>query len=201
MLTVKKKLHQKLAKHPSRKVPRIPKHYFSRPHIPPQIQQNGRLENEQHYRYKIFLGETLRDNLPYLTINYEYKGLPPFWHERYSRHLRYTPDIYVEYHDDELKRSYYSDIEINGGIHYKNKDQILKTRERLDHIYPYLQGHKTPNREDYKIVASYIIIDVDDFEYFTINDLYLCTKSEILLGGLAPKNIRETLTGYLKVAV
>jgi hypothetical protein len=196
----RQKLHQKLAGHGHRKVPHVPKHYFLRPHIPPPTYYKGKAENKKHYDYKIFIGETLRDRLPYIDINYEYLELPTFYHERYNRYLSYTPDIFISYHDDEFKRSYYCDLEINGLIHYKNKDQILKVKERKDHIYPYLQTKKEPNKEDYSTVASYIIIEVDDFEYETITDLYHLVKTRVFEGGQHPLDLDKILFGYLKVA-
>ena len=196
----RKKLHQKLATHPHRKIPQIPKHYFLRPGIPAPTFYKGKVENKKHYIYKVFLAETLRDRLPGVNITYEYDGLPPFWHERYDRWLNYHPDIFLEYHDHDLKRSYYCDIEVNGGIHYKNKDQILKVIERKNHIYPYLQTKKEPNKEDYATIASYSIIEVDDFEYRTITELYRAVKQIFINGGLEPEDLEQVLLSYLKVA-
>lgn len=181
-------------------MPQVPSHFFTRPHVPPPQIHNGKVENKQHYEYKIFLGETLRDRLPYVTINYEYDGLPPFYHERYNRYLTYTPDIFVSWVDDANKIVYYSDVEVNGLVHYKNKDQILKVKERKDHIYPYLQSKKEPNKEDYATVAAYVIIEVDDFEYHPITDLYRNVKDLVFNGGLHPFNFDKILLSYLKVA-
>lgn len=196
----KRRLHQKLAKHPHKKLPQVPSHYFTRPCVPPPTCYQGHEENKQHYEYKVFLAETIRDRLPYVTINYEYDGLPPFWHERYNRLLTYTPDIFVSWVDDYTKAVYYSDVEINGLIHYKNRDQILKVKERKDHIYPHLQSRKEPNKEDYVTVASYIVVEVDDFKYEPITDLYRRVKDVVFTGGVEPLNFDKILVAYLKVA-
>src|SRR5215217_2584779 len=137
----KKKLHELLASKPSRKKPYIPKRYFKRPWIPPPIDpESGKPEPKEHYEYKILLGEKMRDWLPYLEINYEYYGLPSFYHARYDRFVNYRPDIFIEYHNDKKKQSWFSDIEINGLIHYKSKDQILKVKERKNLVYPTLKA-------------------------------------------------------------
>jgi hypothetical protein len=191
-----------LQKKPSRKIPKVPKSFFLRNCVPPPTIYEGKFENEKHYKYKIFLGETIRDRLPYLeSINYEYQNLPNFFHGRYNRYLTYLPDIFIKFCDDETKTFFVADIEINGIIHYKNKNQILKCKERKDHIYPYLQQSKELGKEDYRTVASYIVFDVDDFEYQTINDLFHIFKDVYLqIGGLYPPRFDAILTEYLKVA-
>jgi hypothetical protein len=200
----KLKLHQKLSKKPSRKVPNVPKSFFLRDCVPPPSTFMGKLENEKHYKYKIFLGETIRDRMPFLTsIEYDYQSLPDFFHARYDRYLSYLPDIFIKFIDDTLETIFICDIEINGLIHYKNKNQILKCKERKDHIYPYLQNYREPDREreHYKTMASYIVFDVDDFEYNTISELFDIWKIWFFgLGGVYPERFDAMLVEYLKVA-
>lgn len=154
----------------------------------------------KHYEYKVYLGETLRDNLPYLKIDYEFTGLPSFFSERHNKFVNYQPDIFIEWHDDQNKLSFFSDIEINGLVHYKSKEQILKIKERKNHIYPVLSAMKAANKPDYKTISSYIIIEKDDFEYSEINDIYAETRGQILSGGVFPVDLDIVLDNYLKVA-
>ena len=186
MLSVykKKKLHQKLANQDSRFIPIIPKEYFSRSHVPPPFIFNGKKENRKHYRYKIFLGETIRDTTPDMTINYEFNGLPSFYHARHDRFVNYQPDIFIEQTDNYHGIVRYSDIEINGGIHYKNDNQMLKNKERKDLVYPVLQNMFPADKPNLKTIASYIIIEVDDFEYRTIEDILRETLIRITKGGV-----------------
>lgn len=197
----KKSLASKLNKNPSKKIPIVPKEYFLRPHVPPPFVWNGKMENQKHYAYKIYLGEYIRDNMPFLKIDYEWNGLPSFYNERHNKFVNYTPDIFLTWHDDKSKISFYSDIEINGLVHYKSKDQILKVKERINHIYPLISILKEKGkREDYKTIGSYIVLEKDDFEYNHISDIYADTRIEMLKGGLYPKDIYKILEGYLSVA-
>ena len=195
----KLKLHQKLAKHPSRKKPNVPKSFFLRPWVPPPSTFQGKLENEDHYKYKVFLGETIRDRLPYLeTIQYDYQSLPDFFHARYNRFLSYLPDIFIKYVEDKYKTVYVADIEANGLIHYKNRGQILKNKERKDHIYSFLQNYKEKGKEDYKTIASYMVFDIDDFELLSINEIFHTFKDTFFNGGIYPKDFDAFLNNYLK---
>jgi hypothetical protein len=199
----RKTLIQKLAKHESRKIPSIPNHYFQRPEVPPPTNFDNKEENKKHYQYKIFLGETIRNRLPHLSshINYDYDKLPPMWHERYAKYLTYLPDIFIKWRDDGNEIIYLTDIEINGLIHYKNKTQILKMIERRNLVYPYLCSYKEQGFDDYRTIASYMIIDVDEFEYQTINDIFHNVKETFYNGGLNPPNMDSYLQNYLKVAM
>lgn len=196
----RKTLIQKLANHDSRKVPDIPKHYFNRPEVPPPTNFEGKPENPKHYRYKIFLGETIRNRMPFLDskIHYDYDQLPEFYHERHGRNVHYLPDIFILWVDEANEITYVCDIEINGLIHYKNKNQVLKNIERKNLIYPYLQQYKDGQFKEFKTVASYIIVDVDDFEYQTVSDIFHMVKDAFYAGGLYTKNIDIFLNNYLK---
>lgn len=199
----KLKLHQKLAKKTSQKIPSVPKSFFLRDCVPPPSTFQGKLENEKHYKYKIYLGETIRDRLPDIDlIEYDYQALPTFFHARYDRYLTYLPDIFIKFIDDNSKKVYVCDIEINGLIHYKNRNQILKSKERKDHIFPYLQKYKEIGKEeDYETVASYVVFDVDEFEYNSISELYHIWKNVFYVtGGVHPVRFDAMLQDYLKIA-
>ena len=179
-----KKLHQKLANHSLKVIPDIPKEYFKRSHVPPPFLFNGKPENRKHYRYKIFLGETIRDTTPEMKVNYEFNELPSFYHARHDRFVNYQPDIFIEQIDKHLGIVRYSDIEINGGIHYKNDNQILKNKERKNLVFPTLQKMVPADKPDYLTIASYIIIEVDDFEYRNIETILRETLIRITKGGV-----------------
>lgn len=122
-------------------------------------------EPTEHYTCKVFFGEMLRKYFAPkldLTISYEHE-LPQLETERGER--VYIPDIYVEYINHDKKVINISDCEINGLIHYKNKNQYSKNRLRRETILKYFKDYKDRNFPDYKIIFSYIVFQRDDFLY------------------------------------
>lgn len=182
----------------SRIIPKVPKEFFLRPQVPPPAVYQGRIENKLHYQYKIFLGESIRNHFnDILDIEYEYQNLPYFYHARYNKELTYMPDICIKFVDESYKHIYISDIEINGLIHYKTKDQILKTKERKDLIYPYLVKHRESGKEDYEVTASYVVFDVDDFEMNRIDYLIEQWDKTFWNGGIYPRDFDQYLNNML----
>lgn len=196
----RKTLIQKLANHSSRKVPNIPNHYFTRPEVQPPTNYEGKPENPKHYRYKILLGETIRNRLPNLEskIHYDYEGLPEFYHSRHGRNVHFIPDIFILWIDENEEKIYITDIEVNGLIHYKNRNQVLKNVERKNLVYPYLRNYQDRMFIDFKTIASYMIVDVDDFEYQSISEIFHSVKETLMSGGLHPTNMEAYFNNYLK---
>lgn len=178
-------------------MPKIPKHYFERPEVPPPTFYEGKEENPKHYRYKIYLGETIRNALPFAKVEYDFERLPPMLNERYGRKVTYIPDILVEWIDEGTDKFYVSDVEINGGIHYKNKSQMLKNKDRKDLVYSCLQNYKNPLYTELNNIASYMIFEIDDFELNPITDLFNSFKETFFKGGLYPEKMDEYLKHYL----
>jgi hypothetical protein len=136
-------------------------------------------ENEpvEHYISKIYLGEQLRKrffiswcNWITYTLEYEYPDLPDMITSKGLRH--YYPDIYIESRDHSHSTIRICDIEINGGIHYKNRERILKNILRRDTICNYFANYKDKIDKDYKIIFAYIVFRDEDFLYNRLEDFH-----------------------------
>ena len=138
-------------------------------------------ENEpiEHYISKVYLGQQLirkyfnRINLSGFGDNkfeYEYPDLPQMNTSKGYRH--YFPDIYIEMTDHTNQTIRICDIEINGGIHYKNRERIIKNILRRDTICNYFDNYKDQVYKDYKIIFSYIVFRDEDFLYNRLEDFH-----------------------------
>lgn len=140
-------------------------------------------EPEPHYICKVFLGEQLRKKSKLdLVISYEHP-LPTIFTDSGPRN--YIPDIYLEYIDNSDKTIYISDIELNGGVHYKNKIQYNKNKIRREAILNYFNN--IYNYLDYKVVFSYIVFNTEDFLFQKFDYFFDIFNIKFLSSGIYPE--------------
>lgn len=133
-------------------------------------------EPDSHYICKVYLGENLKKYYPDLIISYEYP-LEPMMTNYGMR--QYIADIFAENIDDKNKVIRIFMIEINGGVHFKNKKQIAKTNLKKDTIKNYYKSYSDKRFTDYDVFFEYISFEPDDFLYNDLDYFLNIFKSSI----------------------
>lgn len=165
-------------------------------------------EPDSHFICKIFLGENILSQYKHGSFDdfkriYEYKSLPPLLVStiKFNEDIgdddsrQYQPDIFLEGLDKKNKIRYVSVTEINGGVHYRNKNSHKKNKLRRRLITKYFQNDYKFDLKNtgvhngdwnYKIIFSYIVFKSEDFLYWNLDFFMDIFKNYFIKGGRYP---------------
>jgi hypothetical protein len=147
-------------------------------------------ENMNHYISKIYIGENIkrfRNHLTNFSLNYEYEKIPTLATSMGDR--SYVPDIFIEYLDHDARKKHIIDIEILGGVHFKNQIQLNKNKLRRETLINYFQNqYKDPEYTNYKTIFSYIGFQPEQFLYHRLDFFFDIYDQYRGIGGAYPSN-------------
>lgn len=145
-------------------------------------------EPDSHYICKILCGELLRKYCGNgIDIRYE-RELPPLAIDGGKGIRTYQQDILVKFIDTKNEKVHIADIEINGGIHYKNKERYRKNKLRRETIWNYYNSlYRETGHENYKIVLGYIVFEPDEFLYNKFDYFFNIFNDKFMNGGIHPE--------------